>query len=272
MLLAVYIPIILQQTVKYSIIVQNVKPEYFHSGHKVMHREETSTLTTYLSDNLKIFTCLTPLDDQPIVIFNRVQDPCVPIQKNYSVDQQNRENFFKARPGVAQQPRYNPLYSTAAKRYIATITLSPEQLDSFRAFLPVIDNFYHFQSYVKNKQRAREQQNLFNYGYKQNNREANAANKKQRSPRWKQWADQKVPPIRLKKLLTERKLTLKEMPNELRVYALEHPEVEKVFSQPSYKENDSTTVCYKLEIKSHIKGFNLFEFCYMKQLPIENSE
>ena len=62
------------------------------------------------------------------------------------------------------------------------------------------------------------------------------------------------------------------MPNELRVYVLEHPEVEKVFSQPSYKENDSSTVCYKLEIKSHIIGFNLFEFWYMKQLPIENSE
>ena len=77
---------------------------------------------------------------------------------------------------------------------------------------------------------------------------------------------------KLKKLLPERELTLKEMPNELRVYVLEHPEVEKVFSQPSYKENDPSTVCYKLEIKNHIKGFNLFEFWYMKQLPIENNE
>ena len=104
MLLAVYIPI-LQQTVRYSIIVQNVKPEYFHSGHKVKHREETATLTPYLSDNLKIFTCLTPLDDQPIVIFNRVQDPCVPIQNNYSVDQQKRENFFStADPALHNNP------------------------------------------------------------------------------------------------------------------------------------------------------------------------
>ena len=146
----VYIPIILQQTVKYSIIVQNVKTEYFHSGHKVMHRKETATLTTYLSDNLKIFTCVTPLDDQPIVLFNRVQDPCAPIQNNYIVDQQKRANFFNIRPGVAQQPRYNPLYSTASKRYFSTITLSAEELDSFRAFLPLIDNFYHFQLYVKN--------------------------------------------------------------------------------------------------------------------------
>ena len=84
--------------------------------------------------------------------------------------------------------------------------------------------------------------------------------KEQRIPRWKQWADRKVPPFRLKNLLPECDLTLKEMPNELRVYFLEHPEVEKVFSQPSYKENDSSTVCYKLETKSHIKGFNLFEF------------
>ena len=82
--------------------------------------------------------------------------------------------------------------------------------------------------------------------------------KEQRLPRWKQWAARKVPHFRLKKLLPERELTLKEMPNELRVYVLEHPEVEKVCSQPSYKENDSSTVCYKLEIKSLIKGFNLF--------------
>ena len=156
MLLNVYIPIILQQTVK-SIIVQNVKPEYFHSGRKVMQREETATLTNYLSDNLKIFTCVTRVNDQPIVIFNRVQDPCVPIQNNDSVDQQKRAFFFNIRPGVAQQSRNNPLYSLASKRYFVTITLSAEELDSFRAFLPVIDNFYHFQLFVKNKQRAPEQ-------------------------------------------------------------------------------------------------------------------
>ena len=96
--------------------------------------------------------------------------------------------------------------------------------------------------------------------------------KEQRIPHWKQWADKKVPPFRFKKLLPERELTLKEMPDELRVYVLEHPEVEKVFSQPSYKENDSSTVCFELEIKSYIKDFNLFEIWYMEQLPIENSE
>ena len=113
----------------------------------------------------------------------------------------------------------------------------------------MIDNFYHFLLYVKNKQRARELQNQFNYGYKQNNREATAATKEQPIPRWKQWAERKVPFFMLKKLLPEPELTLKEMPNELGVYVLEHPEVEKVFSQPSYKENDSSTVCYKLEKK-----------------------
>ena len=75
--------------------------------------------------------------------------------------------------------------------------------------------------------------------------------KEQRIPRW---ADKKVPQFRLTKTPPERELSLKEMPNELRLYVLEHPEVEKVFSQPSFKENDSSTVCYKLEIKSHIKG------------------
>ena len=39
---------------------------------------------------------------------------------------------------------------------------------------------------------------------------------------------------------------------------------------PNEKFNEiDSTVCYKLEIKSHIKGFNLFEFWYMKQLPSE---
>ena len=116
-----------------------------------MYREETATLTTYLSDNLKISTRVTPIDDQPIVLFSRVQDPCVQIQNNYLVDQQKRANFFNIKPGVAQQPRYNQLYSAASKRYFATITLFAEELDSFRALLPVIDKFNHFQLFVKNK-------------------------------------------------------------------------------------------------------------------------
>ena len=144
-----------------------------------MHREDTSTLTTYLSDNLKIFTSLTPLYDQPIVIFNRVQDPSPPIQNNFSSDHQNRSNN---KPNAAQQPRYNSLYSTAAQRYFATITLSPDELDSFRAFLPVIDNFYHFQLYVKNKQRAREHPNQFNYGYDQSKPEAYAVPQRAANP------------------------------------------------------------------------------------------
>ena len=148
-----------------------------------MHRQETATLTTYLSDNLKIFTCLTPLDNQPIVIFNRVQDPSPLIQKYFSSDQQNqnRVNYLNNKPNTAQ-PRYNSLYSAAAKHNFATITLSPEELDSFRAFLPVIDNFYHFSLYVKNKQRAQEQQNQFNYGCIQKNQEATAATKRAANP------------------------------------------------------------------------------------------
>ena len=147
-----------------------------------MYSEDTSTLITYLSDNLKIFTCLTPLDDQPIVIFNRVQDPSPPIQNNFSSDHQNRANYLNNKPNAAQQPRYNSLYSTAAKRYFATITLSPDELDSFRAFLPVIDNFYHFQLYVKNKQRAREHRNQFNYGYDQSKPEAYAVPQRAANP------------------------------------------------------------------------------------------
>ena len=93
--------------------------------------------------------------------------------------------------------------------------------------------------------------------------------KEQRIPRWKQWAHKKVPQFILKKTPPERELSLNEMPNELRLYVLEQPAVEKVFNLPSFDENDSSTVCYKLEMKSHIKGFHLFAFWCMKQLPSE---
>ena len=134
-----------------------------------MHREDTATLTTYLSDNLKIFTCLTPHDSQPIAILNRVQDPSPPIQINFSSDHHNRTNYLNNKPNTAQQLRYNSLYSAAANRYFATINLSPDELDSFRSFLPVVDNFYSFQLYVK-KQRARELRNQINHGYEQKNK------------------------------------------------------------------------------------------------------
>ena len=117
---------------------------------------------------------MTPLDDQPIEIFNRVQDPSPSIENNFSSDQQNRENYLNNKPNTAQQPRCNSLYSAAAKQFFATITLSPDELDSFRSFLPVIDNFYHFQSHIKNKQRAGEHRNQFNYGYEQTKPEAYA--------------------------------------------------------------------------------------------------
>ena len=62
------------------------------------------------------------------------------------------------------------------------------------------------------------------------------------------------------------------MPDELRGYVLEHPEVQKVFSKPSFEENDPSTVRYKLDINSHIKGFSFLEFWYMKRLPIGKGE
>ena len=159
-----FIQTFVQQTISYQITVRNVEQEYFHSGHKVMHREDTATLTNCLSDNLKIFNCLTPLDDQ---------DPSPSIQSNFSSDQRNRANYLNNKQNTAQQPRYNSLHSAAAKRYFATITLSTDELDRFRAFLPVIDNFYHFQLYVKNKQRAREHRNQFK-GFEENQPEAYA--------------------------------------------------------------------------------------------------
>ena len=45
------------------------------------------------------------------------------------------------------------------------------------------------------------------------------------------------------------------MPDELGLYGLEHPEVEKVFNQSSFEENDSSTVGYQLEVKSQNKRF-----------------
>ena len=41
--------------------------------------------------------------------------------------------------------------------------------------------------------------------------------KEQRIPRWKQWAEKKVPQIRLKKTPPECELSFNEMPNELRL-------------------------------------------------------
>ena len=78
-------------------------------------------------------------------------------------------------------------------------------------------------------------------------------------------------PLRLKKLPPERELTLKEMPDELRSHALEHQCVQKVLSEPSYIETDSSTVCFKLEIKCHVIGFSLLDFWYVKKLPIDNT-
>ena len=190
-----------------------------------------------------------------------------PIQNTCSSDQQNRVNYLNNKPNSSQQPRYHLLYSAAAKRYFATITRPPDELDSFRAFLPVIDNFYHFQLYVKNKQRAREHRNQFTYGCDQNKSEAYAFPKRAANPTLEAMGGQKFPQFNLKKTPPVRELSLNEMPNDLQLYVLERPEVEKVFNQPSFNKNDSSTVCYKLEIKSHIKDFNLFEFWYMKQLP-----
>ena len=59
------------------------------------------------------------------------------------------------------------------------------------------------------------------------------------------------------------------MPNELLLYVLEHTEVEKFFNQASFNENDSSTVWFKLEIKSLIQSFNMFDFWYMKQVSTE---
>ena len=150
-----------------------------------MHREDTATLTTYLSDNLKIFTCLTPLQSSGSLSTKT---------EYFSSDQQNRVNHLNNKPNTAQS-RYNSLCSSAAKPYFATITLSPEEIDSFRAFFPVIENFYHFQLYVKNKQRAREHRNQFNYGYEQNKLEATAATKRAANPTMELMSKKKFLPL-----------------------------------------------------------------------------
>ena len=112
--------------------------------HKVMHREDMEMMHKVMH-----------------------RDSSPPIQKNFSSGQQRRVNYFNNKPNAAKHYYYNSLSSSAANRYFATFTLSPDELDSFRAFLPVIDNFYHFKLYVKNKQRAREHRNHINYGYEQ---------------------------------------------------------------------------------------------------------
>ena len=115
-------------------------------------------------------------------MFNRVLDTSSPIQNNFSSDQQNRAKYLNNKPNTAQQLRYSSPYSTAAIRYFATITPSPDELDSFRAFLPVIDNFYYFQLYVKIKKRPREHRNRFNYSYEQNKSETYAVPQRAANP------------------------------------------------------------------------------------------
>ena len=62
------------------------------------------------------------------------------------------------------------------------------------------------------------------------------------------------------------------MPEKLKAYVFKHPEIRRVFIEPAVAEQDSESgYCYKLEIKTHIKHFNLLEFVYMKQPPVELS-
>ena len=132
-----------------------------------MHREDTATLTNYLSDNLMMFTCLTPLDDHPLystefgiplhqyrIIFQVINR----IERTISTINETLHNNLVTPCFIAQQQNVI---------YFATINLSTEKLDRFRALSPVIENFINFQMYVKNKQRAREHRNQAKYGYEQ---------------------------------------------------------------------------------------------------------
>ena len=119
-----------------------------------MQREESASLATYLPKNLKIFSCVTLHDDQPGIIFLRNQDSCIPPQ-NYLFDWQQKGSNSLTSQMLLQQPHHESLYSTAVKRYFATITLSQDKIDSFKALLPVIDKLYYLQFNLSNKQGAR---------------------------------------------------------------------------------------------------------------------
>ena len=123
---------------------------------------------------------------------------------------------------------------------------------------------------MSNKQRAREHHKQFNCRYEQASKENCSTSKRAANPSLETMGRQKTPPYKIQK--RDHELCLCEMPEELKAYVLEHPEIKKVFNQPSQGDYDSASACYKLEIKSNIKRFNLFEFWYMKQLPVEHSE
>ena len=92
------------------------------------------------------------------------------------------------------------------------------------------------------------------------------------TPCWKVRTDKKLPSLKVQKRPTERQLCLCQMPEELKAYVFEHPEIRRVFIEPAVGERYSESrYCYKLEIKIHIKLFNLLEFVYMKQPPVEHS-
>ena len=101
---------------------------------------ETHKLHSCLSESLKISVSINSQTHQAQVTLTRQQP------------NNQQTELPDLIPRTAKRTS-SDCYSTALKRTppFYAITLSPEEFDSLRYFLPVVDNFYQYYLYVYNK-------------------------------------------------------------------------------------------------------------------------
>ena len=102
--------------------------------------------------------------------FPRTQDPSLPPQ-TYSIDQRQKGSIFKNETDVEEEHRYSSLYSTAVKRYFATIRNHKTSLIALEGFSLLSINFTGCIIHFSNKQVAQGHRKQFNYGYEQTSKD-----------------------------------------------------------------------------------------------------
>ena len=118
---------------------------------------QTPTINTYLSPDLKATVCLTPLTSHPTVSLSRViQDLTIPQNIGQNTTIHHHPNSTSLPDLVRKYPPIprRTFYNAVAKQN--TVTLSADELDTFRYFLGLIDSFQHFHSFIQNKQQAQK--------------------------------------------------------------------------------------------------------------------
>ena len=157
----------------------NRKAKILPSVSKAAQRKWPAILTTYLSHSLKIFTCVTPLDDQPV---------------NFSTERKipayfHNTNRLTKRKDQTLKTSRNAHSSFAITHYTALLSsvfLQKYSITrrawSFWAFIPIIDNLYQFQFCLSNRKRVREHLKQFNYGYQHTSNENSTSTKRAANP------------------------------------------------------------------------------------------